>query len=298
VWVPADFLSLPGYDLVWHLKEMGFPFADSALDYPATNGVAPTAVDGIVGNGELFNGISNFLDAGAVSNLDDAFTLSAWVDIATNAGSIQTIWANKKGGYGSAGFALFVDYYQTTNQALLLDTGDGTTGSELSTAAGAVTFGQWHLITAAIGRTNKSVAFYVDGISTPVVSGSPLVADFVNDADLNLGRLTNSFDYFNGMIDEARIHSGIESSNWVWASYMTVASNSVWLAYSSVTNSSVLSTPLMIQGSGNQVVLTWTRGTLQSANVLIGPYVDVPIATSPYTNAVSGAQQFYRVRIQ
>jgi hypothetical protein len=298
VWQPADFLSLPNYDLVWHLKEPGFPYVDSTLDYPATNGLPPTAIDGIVGNGELFNGVTNYLDAGPVTNLDDAFTVSTWLNIATNAGNIQTIWANQKGGYGSPGFALFVDYYLTTNHALLLDTGDGTNGSEQSTAAGAVTFGQWHLITAAVDRTNRTVALYVDGVSAPVVSGNPLVADFVNNADLNLGQLTNNVDYFDGIIDEARIHSGIESSNWVWASYMTVASNSVWSAYSSITNSTAPSMPLTIQALDNQVILMWSPGTLQSASSVNGPYSDIPGATPPYTNIISTAQQFYRVRIQ
>jgi hypothetical protein len=273
----------PSYDLVWHLEQMGFPFADSTLNYPVTAGVAPLSIATVVGQGGFFNGTTAFLDPGPVTNLGDSFTLSAWVDIATNAGGIQTIFANQTGGYGSPGFALFVDYYQTTNRALLLDTGDGAMGSELSTAAGAVTFGRWHLISAAIDRGDQAVALYVDGVSVPVVSGNPLVADFVNDADVNLGRFTNNVDYFTGGIDEVRIYSDIESSNRIWADYMTMASNSVLGKYSAVSEQ----TPnLTVEGGGaSGHFLSWPGSgvgfKLFAATNLDPPVVWTPIAGDP-----------------
>jgi alpha-galactosidase len=49
---------------------------------------------------------------------------------------------------------------------------------------------------------------------------------------------------------------------------------------------------------GNNVILNWPLGILQSAGQVTGQYIDVPGATSPYTNTVSGTQQFYRVLIQ
>ena len=296
VWVPASFLDLPAYDIVYHLKESGFPYFDSTLNHASTNGAGPAPLSGLIGNSEDFNG-TEYLDSGTV-NLDDAVTLSAWVNVSPSATSIQTIWANQTGGYGAAGFSLFVNFYQSTNQALLLDTGDGSNGSELSTAPNAVTYGQWHLVTAEINRTNDTAVFYVDGAAVPIVSGNPLVQTFVTNADLNLGRFTNNSLYFNGDMDEARIHAGNESSNWVWASYMTVASNTVFSAYSSVTNLVGQPVRITIQVSGQSVILTWPQGTLQSANAVNGQYNDVLGATSPYTNTINGTRQFYRVRVQ
>ncbi len=294
VWVPPAFLQLPPYDVVYHLKESGFPYFDSTLNYPATNGVAPLLDSGIVGNSELFAN-SNYLDSGTV-NLGNAFTISSWVNVNTNAGSCQTICANQHGGYGMAGFSLFINFYGSTNLAVLFDSGDGTGGSELSTAPGVVS-GGWHLISAAVGRTNQNLSVYVDGVATPIVSGNPLVSDFANDADLNFGSFTNNSLYFNGDMDEARIHAGIEDSNWVYASYLTVASNNVFSAYSSVTNSVLPPVQIMIRLSNGQVILNWPQGTLQSAGQVTGPYTNVPSATAPYTNTVSGSQ-FYRVLVQ
>lgn len=46
--------------------------------------------------------------------------------------------------------------------------------------------------------------------------------------------------------------------------------------------------------SGNQVVLTWTWGTLLEATNLMGPWTPV-FAASPYTNTQTGAELFFRV---
>lgn len=297
VWVPPAFTGLPPYDLVYHLKESGFPYFDSTLDYPATNGIAPLVDDGIVGNGELFNGTSDYLNSGTV-NLGAAFTVSAWVNLSPTNSNIQTICANQKGGYGSAGFSLFVNYYQSANQAVLVDTGDGVNGSEESTATGVVSYGQWHQITAGISSTNTKVVIYVDGAAVPIISGNNLVSDFATNASLDFGQFTNNFYTFTGSMDEARIHAGIEDSNWVWASYQTVASNALFSAYSSVTNNIAPAVRLTIQLVNGSAVLTWPNGALQAAGMVTGPYTNVPAATSPYTTPAVGTQQFYRVRVQ
>lgn len=295
VWVPASFEDLPPYDIVYHLKETNFPYADSTQVYPALTGVAPAEAPGIVGSAEAFDGATTFLDSGVVSTLGSTFTLSAWVNVSNSASSCQTIWANQKGGFGAAGFSFFVNFYQSANEQLLLDTGDGTNGKETSTAAGLVTFGNWHMVTAGIDATSSTVAFTVDG---QPAGGGAVTPTFTQVADLNVGRFTNSALYYTGLIDEARIHSGIDSSNWVWASYMTVASNAEFSTYSSVTSTAPPEVTLHIQYANGAAILTWSQGTLQSANEATGTYSNIPTATSPYTNVITGTQKFYRVKVQ
>jgi hypothetical protein len=55
---------------------------------------------------------------------------------------------------------------------------------------------------------------------------------------------------------------------------------------------------LGIKRSGNNVILSWPLGTLQSAPVVTGAYTNMPSATSPFANAVSQTPQFYRVKVQ
>lgn len=58
------------------------------------------------------------------------------------------------------------------------------------------------------------------------------------------------------------------------------------------------SIPLSIQQKGDKVILSWTNPAfvLQSAHAVIGAYTNVLGATSPYTNAVSGSQLFFRLK--
>lgn len=57
-------------------------------------------------------------------------------------------------------------------------------------------------------------------------------------------------------------------------------------------------TALNIQGaSGGNIVLQWSGGLLLEASSLNGPWT-TNSATSPYTNATTGSQKFYRVLSQ
>lgn len=69
--------------------------------------------------------------------------------------------------------------------------------------------------------------------------------------------------------------------------------------FSDVVTAPVVSIPNIssIIRKNQSVVTTWTGGgTLQSALVITGPWVDVTGATSPKTNTLTGTQTFYRIK--
>jgi hypothetical protein len=55
---------------------------------------------------------------------------------------------------------------------------------------------------------------------------------------------------------------------------------------------------LGITRSGNNVILSWPFGTLQSAPAVTGTYTNVPSVTSPLTNAIDVSAKYYRVKVQ
>jgi hypothetical protein len=284
--------------LVYHLSQSGLPFADSTLQYPATSGVAPVSTTGMIGRGCAFNGTSQFLNGGLV-NIGKTFTLSAWVNIAPAAMSEQTIWCNKQGGWNTAGFDFYVNSYQTNDGKVYFDTADGVGGSvSPRTAAHAVTFGQWHLLTGTMDGVNGVVHVYVDGVDQTIATGVDTAFQATNS--VRCGALltgtpgTTGGLCFNGLMDEARIENSVRSSAWVWASWATVA-NSAFATYGSIVPAAVT---LRYQVVSGQLVLAWTTGTLQSAPTVAGSYTNITGATSPYTLGPSGDQQYFRVKVQ
>jgi hypothetical protein len=235
-WTTNGLVWSAGYDLVWHLKEAGFPYADSTLNYPATSGAAPAAMAGQIGKGVSFNGSSQYLTPGTI-NLSNAFTVSAWVNVTNTASSIQTVWASKASG-SSNGFALYVNGYGTSDQSLVFESGDGTNFTKAQTGTNVVSFGQWHLVSAVVEQGAGTANLYVDGVNQTVVSS--IQGGFSAQLPVNLGSFATNTSYryyFKGLMDEARIESVARSANWVWATWMTSTSNSTLASYTSVSRS-------------------------------------------------------------
>jgi len=69
------------------------------------------------------------------------------------------------------------------------------------------------------------------------------------------------------------------------------------LSTGEVVPDSLISPTLTYSKQGNNLVLTWPSGwTLQSAPNVLGPYQDVPGATSPYSAPFNSPRQFFRLR--
>jgi hypothetical protein len=69
--------------------------------------------------------------------------------------------------------------------------------------------------------------------------------------------------------------------------------------YATIKYSSSMPPYLDIQHVNDQVVLRWTDATfgLQCAPSISGSFTNIPGATSPYTNSIIGAQQFFRLKV-
>ena len=221
------------FDLVWHMNQSGFPFADSTLQNPALTGAAANSAPGVAGPGIAFSG-STYLSAGAMG-LSNSFTISAWINVLPTASNIQTVWASKAGAGTANGFALNVDNFNTTDGALRFITGDGSSTAATSSSAGAVSFGQWHLVTAVVDTAANAAHIYVDGNEVTQGANS-ILADFSRTNTVLLGKASDNSWFFHGSIDEARIQAGAQSSAWIWASWATVATNSGFAIYHSVVN--------------------------------------------------------------
>ena len=119
----------------------------------------------------------------------------------------------------------------------------------------------------------------------------------LNKGSVGGGSKTNFTAYFN-KIDQLQtqwqIESGASATTWGFDT-----DNTLMIDNFKLERLDVGCPPLSITKEGNNLVASWnatSTGTtkLQSAASVIGPYTDVPAASSPYSTPATGAAQFYR----
>ncbi|MDB6121677.1 MAG: Immunoglobulin I-set domain protein [Pedosphaera sp.] len=120
-------------------------------------------------------------------------------------------------------------------------------------------------------QDRKGIGFVANGINgDPAVAGGPTV----------LGQRSDGiFGNFDGGLDELAFYNYA-------------------LTPQQIQNHFLNTTKLTTVKSGSNVILTWGVGTLQSASIVTGPYANIVGATSPYTNAITGSQKYFRIQVQ
>ena len=178
----------------------------------AVNG--PVLVSDVVHGGSqslYLDGADDAVNLGTV-NLGNAFTVSQWVRITLNRSSMQTLLYSMPTGSTKSAIFMYANNWQTSDRALVLSTSNGTTTATIAAAAGAVPFGEWVHIAAAIDRSNGSAKLYVNGAQ--VASGT-VRTDFSNNMPLWIGSMGGGLYTQNlqGNCDELRIDRRLLSAD-------------------------------------------------------------------------------------
>jgi len=221
---------------VWHLNEDGFPYTNSRTPaHLATNGFAPERVAGKVGLGQHFDqdDTTNYVEIG-VHDLGDRFTVSAWVNLDTNAADIETI-LGAKGPYTQEGWAFYVnrwDVTPSTDQRLLFE-GYGPIYWYIETETNVCTYGEWHHVAAVINRFSGTGTLYADG--EEVLLGQNQVGSFFdNNRTVYIGKFLPELFRLDAIVDEIRIETAERSPAWMRAVWLNVVSNEAFNAYGPV----------------------------------------------------------------
>ena len=155
-----------------------------------TNNNSVTTGTGILNNGAVFNGSSNYLSNSSLALGLSDFTLSAWVK--PTAGTNQYGILAQYGSGGTTGFTLCVYFGQL----------DFWSGSDISITAGLViTAGTWWHVVAT--RTGGTLTLYVNG--TSVATGSISSSYNFTDSPFKIGHGYGGYGYCNGSIDEVGV---------------------------------------------------------------------------------------------
>lgn len=229
---------------------------------------------------------SSMLDASYTNTFDEGLTNGGGVTV--------TVWA--KGWPGA--WNPWVSKYGENGAGWQLRSGPanaatwtirGTGGTEDMIGSINSNDGQWHNYTGTWNITTGERDLYVDGVLSATQIDPNGIYNESQSSHLALGARDgggNAFgSYFGGELYGVRIYNTVLNQAQV---------NSLLVSTNSSVSIPVLPAPIR---SGNQLVFSWTTGTLLQATNLTGPWTPTG-KTSPYTNVIvstNAPQMFYRL---
>ena len=202
------------------------------------------------------------------------FTVEIWFEPASLSSDYIDVFSSDGlgGGTGPNGWLL---YQQPNNTLVWVLFSQGWNAAWLGDG-GVLQANSWYH--AALTYDGTLFYSYLNGS----LSGSVAYDAFIPNGDgwASLGfRFDGGGSGFDGAIDDVAFYNKALTLDQIQAHY----------------NATV---KVGITRSGNNVIISWPFGTLQSAPAVTGTFTNMPSATSPFTNAVSQTPQFYRVKVQ
>ena len=229
-------------------------------------------------------------------NISGPITLEAWIEPGTTQGdssriishgpptlsSFLTDPAPETNGSVVVGSEVFLRIDGAgANYSVGSSDGTNTHGVSFAIPTGDLGGSKWvHLVGTYDGANWK---LYRNGI--PVGTAADLIGALsVNNGDWAIGSAGNGWvDHFDGSIDEAAIYNHALTAAQIQAHYAAGVS-------------AVGPLKLAISRTASGVVITWSAGSLQQADLVTGSFADVPGAVSPYPSTSGTAAKFYRLR--
>ena len=202
------------------------------------------------------------------------FTVEVWFEPLSQSSDYRAVFSSDGlgGGTGPNGWLL---YQQPDNTLAWVLFSQGWNGAWLW-GGGGIQANTWSH--AALTHDGARFRTYLNGN----LAGAQAFDAFIPNMDgyTSLGfRFDANGSGFEGAIDDVAFYNKALTLDQVQAHY----------------NATV---KVGITRSGNNVILSWPFGTLQSAPSVTGTFTSMPSATSPFTNAVSLTPQFFRVKVQ
>ena len=250
----ADVWTNANYNAVWHFSGDAKESANG-LTVSQSSSTAPTYSATTFGVGTAFYAAGNatigYANADAWSTLGEGSTLtvSTWAkyDGAANTYarmvSAMSNWANKQG-------------WELTIQSGVDEITVGSSdSSQYHYKASGVGPGSGNVYLTAVYNADKVVTLYVNGVPAK----SYVLKQVVKPTEkLWIGSLNGTDNFWNGSLDEIRLHAAAESADWVKACYDTMTSAS-FVTMNDVTAMGGVQ-PLAIRSNG--VTLSGTTATI------------------------------------
>lgn len=214
-----DFTTLSYTDILAQWKFNGDGTDASGNGNPLNN-IAGTFDTDVVheGSASLYldgtgqNGTSNL-------NLGTQLTVAVWVNVDDPIqASINTIMANTDTQEESNGFKLGINRWNPSNEAVVIEVGDGTPDGKWITQPGLIIPGAWYHLAFVIDQPNQSLRIYYNGAQAPLsfVSDEGFTQqqfdyNFNPDGPFSIGSFPTDSYGFKRHLDDMRVYSRVLS---------------------------------------------------------------------------------------
>ena len=159
------------------------------------------------------NGTSNV-------NLGTQLTVAVWVNVDNPIqDSINTIMSNTDTGEGANGFKLCINRWDTSDESLVIEVGDGANGGKWMTAPGLIQPGSWYHLAFVIDQPNQTMKIYYNGMESPLSFASDegrqqqdFRYDFKTSGPFLIGSFFGNSYGFKGHLDDMRVYNRVLSA--------------------------------------------------------------------------------------
>ena len=158
------------------------------------------------------NGTSNI-------SLGAQLTVAVWVNVDNPIQfSLNTIMANTGTGEESNGFKLCINRWGMSDQSVVIEVGDGSTGGKWATQSGLIQPGSWYHLAFVIDQPNQVLKIYYNGASAPLTffsdQGYTLQQfnyDFNTAGPFTVGAFPGGYYGYKGHLDDMRVYNRVLS---------------------------------------------------------------------------------------
>jgi hypothetical protein len=236
----------------------------------------------------------------------NSFTVSMWVQLPPNyVGNDLPFFTDVIGStYGYPGFCFEPSFGETEGGTpgwpgawgfSVFDNGSPAAGVGVYGDVGSINSGGWHNLIYVIDRT-AGASVYLDGVLAHQnrQKGTTVAG---------IGNINSTYAATIGQ-DPTGLYPQPSDGNiniddlGVWSRALTPLEAASIFTAGNINQLSffggVTLTPALL--SGGHLQLTWSQGSLQSSSNLLGPWTTLGSATSPYTNNLTGSEQYFRVK--
>ena len=166
------------------------------------------------------NGVSNI-------NLGTQLTVAVWVNVDNPIQfSINTIMANATTDEETNGFKLGINHWNTSDESVVIEVGDGSTGGKWITQPGLIQPGSWYHLAFVIDEPNQILKIYYNGAEAPLSFTSDegftvdqFHYDFKTSGPFTIGSFPSEMDGFpgsygfKGHLDDMRVYNRVLSAD-------------------------------------------------------------------------------------